>query len=77
MSSHHDGAAPWKSVVAERLEGVVAKRLDEPYRPGERRWINRNKRGGSGTPTSRQTRRAITESIPPPYPPSEHPAGGC
>jgi bifunctional non-homologous end joining protein LigD len=40
-SSHADGAALWDSIVAEGLEGVVAKRLDDPYRPGERRWIKR------------------------------------
>lgn len=27
--------------MEQRLEGVVAKRLDEPYRPGERRWIKK------------------------------------
>jgi bifunctional non-homologous end joining protein LigD len=34
-----DGAALWASVVANRLEGVVAKRLDEPY--GERAWVKK------------------------------------
>jgi hypothetical protein len=62
MSSHHDGAAPWKSVVAERLEGVVAKRLDEPYRPGERRWVNRNKRGG--VEHERESVRASARALP-------------
>src|SRR5687767_1577767 len=37
-SSHSDGVALWDSVVGEGLEGVVPKRVDEPYRPGERRW---------------------------------------
>jgi bifunctional non-homologous end joining protein LigD len=36
-----DGAALWASVVANRLEGVVAKRLDEPYRPGGRAWVKK------------------------------------
>jgi ATP-dependent DNA ligase len=36
-----DGAALWDSVVERRLEGVVAKRLREPYRPGERAWIKK------------------------------------
>jgi bifunctional non-homologous end joining protein LigD len=40
-STHGDGAQLWASVVAEGLEGVVAKRVDEPYRPGQRRWIKR------------------------------------
>ena len=26
-------------VCSQGLEGVVAKRLDEPYRPGERGWV--------------------------------------
>jgi bifunctional non-homologous end joining protein LigD len=36
-----DGEALWESVCERRLEGVVAKRLNEPYRPGERTWIKR------------------------------------
>jgi bifunctional non-homologous end joining protein LigD len=31
-----DGAALWQAIREHQLEGVVAKRLDEPYRPGER-----------------------------------------
>jgi bifunctional non-homologous end joining protein LigD len=36
-------AAPalWDSVCERGLEGVVAKRLSEPYRPGERSWLRR------------------------------------
>ena len=33
-----DGLALFK-VVSQGLEGVVAKRLNEPYRPGERGWV--------------------------------------
>jgi ATP-dependent DNA ligase len=36
-----DGEALWESVCGRGLKGVVAKRLDEPYRPGERTWIKR------------------------------------
>jgi len=36
-----NGEALWQSVVDHRLEGVVAKRLREPYRPGKRSWIKR------------------------------------
>jgi bifunctional non-homologous end joining protein LigD len=36
-----DGAALWMSVVEHALEGVVAKRLKEPYRPGQRSWVKR------------------------------------
>jgi bifunctional non-homologous end joining protein LigD len=34
-----DGEALWAAVCEHELEGVVAKRLDEPYLCGERRWI--------------------------------------
>jgi bifunctional non-homologous end joining protein LigD len=34
-----DGKALWDAVCEHELEGVVAKRLDEPYRPGERAWV--------------------------------------
>jgi ATP-dependent DNA ligase len=36
-----DGGALWAAIVDHRLEGVVAKRLEQPYRPGERGWIKR------------------------------------
>lgn len=34
-----DGNALWHAVYEHELEGVFAKRLDEPYRPGERAWV--------------------------------------
>lgn len=34
-----DGAALLEAVCGRGLEGVVAKRLNEPYRPGERSWL--------------------------------------
>jgi bifunctional non-homologous end joining protein LigD len=34
-----DGNALWDAACEHELEGVIAKRLDEPYRPGERRWV--------------------------------------
>jgi bifunctional non-homologous end joining protein LigD len=33
-----DGATLWRWVCERGLEGVVAKRLADRYRPGERRW---------------------------------------
>jgi len=36
-----DAPALWQAVREHRLEGVVAKKIDEPYRPGERTWIKR------------------------------------
>jgi bifunctional non-homologous end joining protein LigD len=40
-SRFDNGAALREVVVEHRLEGVVAKRLAQPYRPGERRWVKR------------------------------------
>jgi bifunctional non-homologous end joining protein LigD len=40
-----DGTALWDAVCEHELEGVVAKRLDEPYRSGERRWVKVKNRG--------------------------------
>jgi bifunctional non-homologous end joining protein LigD len=34
-----DGAALWEAVCEHELEGLVAKRLNEPYLPGERSWV--------------------------------------
>jgi hypothetical protein len=34
-----DGNALWSAVRHHELEGLVAKRLDESYRPGERGWV--------------------------------------
>jgi ATP-dependent DNA ligase len=51
-----DGAALWESVVARRLEGVVAKSLVESYRPGERAWI---KKKNPGWPRYEAEREAV------------------
>jgi ATP-dependent DNA ligase len=34
-----DGAALFAAVCDQGLEGIVAKRRSQPYRPGERAWI--------------------------------------
>lgn len=47
-----DGAALWESVRDRGLKGVVAKKLSEPSRPGERSWIKRKNRTGRATPPS-------------------------
>jgi hypothetical protein len=42
----------WEAVCEHELEGLVAKRLHEPYLPGERAWVkvkNRAYRVGSST----------------------------
>jgi bifunctional non-homologous end joining protein LigD len=38
---YDDGPALWHAIREHQLEGVVAKRLSEPYRPGERSWVKR------------------------------------
>jgi bifunctional non-homologous end joining protein LigD len=38
-AAFEDGNALWDAVCEHELEGVVAKRLDQSYRPGERRWV--------------------------------------
>jgi bifunctional non-homologous end joining protein LigD len=53
--SFDDGAALWESVCERRLEGVVAKRLSEPYRPGERGWIKRKNPGWSRYAAERES----------------------
>jgi bifunctional non-homologous end joining protein LigD len=37
----NDGGALWHAIREHQLEGVVAKRVNEPYRPGERSWVKR------------------------------------
>jgi hypothetical protein len=39
-----DGDALWAALCEHELEGVVAKRLNEPYRPGERAWVKTKNR---------------------------------
>jgi ATP-dependent DNA ligase len=34
-----DGPALFEATLGLGLEGVVAKRLDEPYRPAEQAWV--------------------------------------
>lgn len=36
-----DGDALWEAVCEHELEGVIAKKLKEPYLCGERAWIKR------------------------------------
>ena len=48
--AHHvgDGARLWEAVRAQGLEGIVAKRLQSPYRPGQRsrEWLKVRYRRG-------------------------------
>jgi bifunctional non-homologous end joining protein LigD len=39
IGAFEDGSALWDAVVERGLEGVVAKREREPYRPGARLWV--------------------------------------
>ena len=39
-----DGEALFAAVCERGLEGVGAKRLHDPYRPGERQWVKTKNR---------------------------------
>ncbi|HEU6445313.1 MAG TPA: hypothetical protein VFL61_09670 [Gaiellaceae bacterium] len=34
-----DGQVLWQAICDHKVEGVVAKRVDRPYPPGERGWV--------------------------------------
>lgn len=44
VASFEDGQALWQAIVDRNLEGVVAKRAREPYRPGARLWVKTKNR---------------------------------
>ncbi len=48
-----DGAALFDAVCEQELEGIIAKRLNERYRPGERAWVKtKNRHAGSASSVS-------------------------
>ena len=49
-----DGEALYRAVCERGLEGVVAKRERDPYRPGERQWVKTK---------NRETRRFVEELV--------------
>jgi bifunctional non-homologous end joining protein LigD len=44
VGSFEDGQALWDAIVERGLEGVVAKREREAYRPGARLWVKTKNR---------------------------------
>jgi bifunctional non-homologous end joining protein LigD len=44
VATFEDGVALFDAVCARGLEGVVAKRLHDPYKPGERLWVKTKNR---------------------------------
>lgn len=44
VATFDDGAALFDAIVELELEGVVAKRERDPYRPGERLWVKTKNR---------------------------------
>jgi bifunctional non-homologous end joining protein LigD len=44
VANFEDGEALFEAVCQRGLEGVVAKRLRAPYRPGERQWVKTKNR---------------------------------
>ena len=62
-----DGQALWEAVCEHELEGLVAKRLHEPYLPRERSWVKVKNRAywrweleREGAIRSRRSQAAIT-----------------
>jgi bifunctional non-homologous end joining protein LigD len=47
VGSFEDGGALFSAVCERGLEGVVAKWLRDPYRPGERVWVKTKNRATS------------------------------
>jgi bifunctional non-homologous end joining protein LigD len=59
-----DGEALFESVRLAKLEGVVAKKLSQPYRPGERLWVKVKNRDYWRFPLEREGRfRAARRKI--------------
>jgi ATP-dependent DNA ligase len=44
VATFDDGPALYEAVCERGLEGVVAKREREPYRPAERQWVKTKNR---------------------------------
>jgi ATP-dependent DNA ligase len=44
VATFEDGEALFAAVCERGLEGVVAKRQRDPYRPGERHWVKTKNR---------------------------------
>ncbi|MDQ3821677.1 MAG: hypothetical protein M3321_00340 [Actinomycetota bacterium] len=63
-----DGPALFEATLGLGLEGVVAKRLDAPYRPGERGWVKVKHRSywryGQELELARSRRRRIAFANP-------------
>jgi bifunctional non-homologous end joining protein LigD len=66
-----DGEALFKVVCQQGLEGVVAKRAQDAYRPGERSWVKTKNRASArfaeereGVGRKRQRLRAVASSAP-------------
>jgi ATP-dependent DNA ligase len=47
VATFEDGEALFDAVCARGLEGVVAKRLADPYLPGERLWVKTKNRANA------------------------------
>jgi bifunctional non-homologous end joining protein LigD len=50
VGSFDDGPALWDAIVARGMEGVLAKREREPYRPGARSWVKTKNRATARFP---------------------------
>jgi ATP-dependent DNA ligase len=59
VATFEDGRALFEVVCQRGLEGVVRKRLRDPYRPGERLWVKTKNRT-----TPRFRRRVAPRDVP-------------
>jgi bifunctional non-homologous end joining protein LigD len=52
VANFEDGEALFAAVCERGLDGVVAKRLRDPYKPGERQWVETKNRRPPASPRS-------------------------
>jgi len=59
VANFEDGVALFEAVVEMDLEGVVAKRERDPYRPGERQWVKTKNRAAPRFEEARAVSRRL------------------
>jgi ATP-dependent DNA ligase len=65
VATFEDGEALFAAVCERGLEGVVAKRSRDPYRPRERQWLKTTSAtaGGAGRATGDVTGRGTYDNL--------------
>lgn len=59
-----DGPALFEATLGLGLEGIVAKRLDQPYKPGERGWTKTKHRSYWRFGQERELARGLSRRSP-------------